>query len=188
MEKIGDKLYDLRMKYKMTQNDFAERIGVSRQTVSVWEANRNQIPADKLKLICEEFDVTPDYFLSDDNSNISQQSQSNENDAVVCDEYQQKQENQNEQVDIETIPQEGKKRLGKTNKILITVLVIAVIIGVITAVCIKMLMYNDVEGFQSATSTTYYFNELFWLIPGVAGLAVVIVVAKLIKINKKQKK
>ena len=67
-------------------------------------------------------------------------------------------------------------------------MVIAVIIGVVAAIVVNMITYKDMEAHVTYSSTMYNFEDLFWLIPGAAGLVVVIVAAKLIMINVKRKK
>ena len=186
MEKIGDKLYNLRLEHKISQEQLGEKIGVTRQTISLWEANRRQINAEKLRLICEVFDISPEYFLVADNDNkMTSVTLSNDED-IVCAELNQ--EDQNGITESELNLHEEKKKLSKKNAVLIAVMVVAIIIGVIAAVVIKMYSYNDVEAHQSVSSSAYNFDDLYWLIPGFASLVVIIVVAKLIKINIKQKK
>lgn len=173
MDKVGDRLYKIRLERNLSQEQLGEKIGVSRQTVSMWEANRRKINLDKLKLLCEVLEVAPEYFLLDNDKNMSLESSGDVNHAVACAETEEKQE---------------KKKLSKTNKVLIIIMVIVAIIGIFSAIVVKMCAHNDAEAFQELNSATFNFDELFWLIPGVAGLVVVIVVAKLIKINLKRRK
>ena len=48
---IGDRIYSLRKKLGLSQEEFANRIGVSRQVVSKWEMNQVIPLIDKLKKI-----------------------------------------------------------------------------------------------------------------------------------------
>lgn len=53
-------LIQLRKLKKMTQEDIAERIGVTRQAVAKWEAGETMPDLDKSKLLAEIFDVSLD--------------------------------------------------------------------------------------------------------------------------------
>lgn len=69
METIGEKIYKLRKMAGISQEELGYRIGVSRQAVSQWENNSLCPKADKIKALCEEFNVHAEYFLLDE-SNI----------------------------------------------------------------------------------------------------------------------
>lgn len=62
---IGDRIYSLRKKLGLSQEEFANRIGVSRQVVSKWEMNQVIPLTDKLKKISEEFNISYDEIFSD---------------------------------------------------------------------------------------------------------------------------
>lgn len=62
---VGDRIYDLRKKLGLSQEEFANRIGVSRQVVSKWEGNLVIPLTDKLKKISEEFNISYDEIFSD---------------------------------------------------------------------------------------------------------------------------
>ena len=63
---IGKKIAQLRKEHKIGQDEFAYRIGVSRQTASWWETGQRIPRADKIDDICKEFGVEPNYFYSSD--------------------------------------------------------------------------------------------------------------------------
>lgn len=63
LTKFGDKIYNLRKQKNITQEEFGDMVGVSRQTVSQWEANVMSPKADKLQKICEVLNVDVGYFL-----------------------------------------------------------------------------------------------------------------------------
>lgn len=54
---LGEKIYKLRTKRSMTQEQLAEKIGVSRQSVSKWETDSAIPDIEKLKLPAEIFDM-----------------------------------------------------------------------------------------------------------------------------------
>lgn len=67
---IGDRIYSLRKKLGLSQEEFARRIGVSRQVVSKWEMNQVIPLTDKLKKISEEFNISYDEIINDKIVNI----------------------------------------------------------------------------------------------------------------------
>ena len=51
--KIGDKIKQYREQKRLSQKDFAEKIGVSNSRVSNWENGLNRPDCDLLRKICE---------------------------------------------------------------------------------------------------------------------------------------
>lgn len=63
MYKFDSIIKKLRMDAKMTQKELALAIGVSQQTVSLWES-RSAVPdATAIIVICKYFNVSSDYLL-----------------------------------------------------------------------------------------------------------------------------
>ena len=60
---MGKKIAELRKQANITQDELAEALDVTRQSVSQWESDTVIPKADKLKALCEYFNVRPDYFL-----------------------------------------------------------------------------------------------------------------------------
>lgn len=63
---IGEKISRLRKENNYTQEQLAERMGVSRQSVSKWESNIAYPETEKLIQLSEFFDCTLDYLLKED--------------------------------------------------------------------------------------------------------------------------
>ena len=59
---IGIKIKNLRKSRKMTQEDFAERIGVSRSTLSCYEIGQRTPSLKTLQEIAQIFGIGLDYF------------------------------------------------------------------------------------------------------------------------------
>lgn len=62
---LGEKLLDLRKKAGLSQEDVAENLGVSRQTVSKWETNQTVPELIKAKLLSQLYNVSYDYLISE---------------------------------------------------------------------------------------------------------------------------
>lgn len=52
---LGEKLFELRKTKNLTQDEVAEKLNVTRQTVSKWETNQSSPDFDKIVPICELF-------------------------------------------------------------------------------------------------------------------------------------
>lgn len=63
---LADKIIKLRKKSGMSQEELAERINVSRQSVSKWESAQSIPDLDKILQLSNIFGVTTDYLLRDD--------------------------------------------------------------------------------------------------------------------------
>ncbi|MBE7034223.1 MAG: phosphoglucosamine mutase [Ruminococcaceae bacterium] len=62
---IGEKIAALRVAADISQEQLAEKISVSRQSVSKWEMDQALPQIDKVLLLCELFDITADELLQD---------------------------------------------------------------------------------------------------------------------------
>ena len=75
---FSENLYELRKKEGLSQEEFAEKIDVSRQTVSKWEMGQTTPEMDKLILISKLFNVSLDELTENDvNNNYSKEQFSN---------------------------------------------------------------------------------------------------------------
>ena len=63
---MGEKLAKLRREHNLTQEQFAELLLVSRQSVSKWELNTTYPDTEKLIRISKLFDCSLDYLLKDE--------------------------------------------------------------------------------------------------------------------------
>ena len=63
--KFCEKLYEVRKKAGMTQNDLAEKLNVSRQAVSRWEMGTAMPDVENLVAMSDLFEVSLDYLLKD---------------------------------------------------------------------------------------------------------------------------
>ena len=63
---LQEKIYQLRKSKGMSQEELAEKVGVTRQAVSKWEMGTSVPELDTLVALAKCFDVTTDYLLSID--------------------------------------------------------------------------------------------------------------------------
>lgn len=61
---LGERLYELRKAKNLTQDDVAEKLNVSRQTVSKWETDQSTPDFDKIVPLCELFEIGVDELLT----------------------------------------------------------------------------------------------------------------------------
>ena len=66
MDKLGIKIAEKRKSLGMTQIEFAEKMHVTRQTVSRWEAGTVMPDIDKIGEIADILGVSCDYLLKDE--------------------------------------------------------------------------------------------------------------------------
>ena len=59
MNSIGEKLSNLRKGKRLSQEEAAESLGVTRQTISKWETDQSMPDFDKVTLICSLYGITP---------------------------------------------------------------------------------------------------------------------------------
>ena len=75
---IGDKIYHLRKNEGLSQEDLANKIDVSRQTISKWEQDFTIPDTVNLIKLCDFFDVKLEYLTNEKNSEVTKR-QFNEN-------------------------------------------------------------------------------------------------------------
>lgn len=76
---IGEKLFELRKNKNLSQEEVAEKLNVTRQTVSKWETNQSTPDFDKIVPLCELFEISTDELLRGKKS----ESQAEENDTNI---------------------------------------------------------------------------------------------------------
>lgn len=74
---LGENIYKLRKEKKLSQEQLAEQIGVSRQTISNWELNETSPNPEQLKLLSKTLNISIDKLLNNDYENILEEKLSN---------------------------------------------------------------------------------------------------------------
>ncbi len=64
--KLHEKIYTCRKKAGLSQEALAEKLGVSRQSVSKWETGESVPEINKLPILANIFNVTTDWLLSEE--------------------------------------------------------------------------------------------------------------------------
>lgn len=64
MDGIGERLLKYRKTINLSQEDVAEKLNVSRQTISKWETNQSIPDLDKIVPLCDLFNITADELLT----------------------------------------------------------------------------------------------------------------------------
>ena len=59
MNNLGERLLNLRKKQNLSQEEVADKLNVTRQTISKWETNQSVPDFDKIVPLCELYGITP---------------------------------------------------------------------------------------------------------------------------------
>lgn len=60
---LGERLLEYRTNLKMSQDTLAEKVGVTRQTISKWETDQSMPEFNKIEPLCEIFGITTDVLI-----------------------------------------------------------------------------------------------------------------------------
>lgn len=77
---LGERLSEYRTNAKMSQDALAEKIGVTRQTISKWETDQSTPEFNKILPLCEIFRITPDELIKGEKSEKTSDIMSGSND------------------------------------------------------------------------------------------------------------
>lgn len=76
---ISERLFNLRKNKKLSQEELANILGVSRQTISKWETGESTPDFDKIIPLCEFYGITSDELLSGKKDIIETKKEENRN-------------------------------------------------------------------------------------------------------------
>jgi len=97
-EKIGKFIAQLRKEKKLTQQELANKLGVSDRTVGNWENGRNMPDLSLFKPLCEELGITINDFLSGERINEKEYSKKSEENIINTITYTSKKINKNKRI------------------------------------------------------------------------------------------
>lgn len=63
MQKIGERIRELRLECGLSQTQLADKIGVATNTISQYESGKSKTSIDVLANLAVELDTTTDYLL-----------------------------------------------------------------------------------------------------------------------------
>lgn len=66
---LGNRLYNLRKEKNLSQEEVAEKLGVTRQTISKWETDQSLPEYDKILPLCKLFHISTDELLTGNKNN-----------------------------------------------------------------------------------------------------------------------
>lgn len=66
MNEMKDRIKTIRKHFDLTQQEFADKIGVKRNTIATYESGRNQPIDAVIGLICREFKISEDWLRTGD--------------------------------------------------------------------------------------------------------------------------
>lgn len=69
---LGEKIYNYRKAKNISQDELAETLDVSRQSVSKWENNISTPEIDKIKKLADYFEISLDEFLNDEKTDVKE--------------------------------------------------------------------------------------------------------------------
>lgn len=61
---ISERIFERLKQLSMTQKEFAERTGIHQSAISEWKKNKTNPSSDKILIICQTLDVSPEWLLS----------------------------------------------------------------------------------------------------------------------------
>lgn len=76
---LADNLRKIRKENNLSQEQLADKLGVSRQSVSKWESNQAYPEMDKVLQICKMFNVNIDELMNQDINSVKEEKQSKSN-------------------------------------------------------------------------------------------------------------
>lgn len=75
--KLGEKILNLRKDCKLSQEQLAEKVNVTRQTISNWELGETSPNPEQLKLLSKELNISIDELLDNNIKNVLEKKISN---------------------------------------------------------------------------------------------------------------
>lgn len=137
--KFNERLIKLRKEKGMSQEDLAEKINVSRQTVSKWELGTTTPEMEKLVQLARLFEISVDALISEEKDNIesasSKESSSSAEYVGVDEKYIPKGDGVSRQKHVKEDPETKKFVKGY---IIFVIVVAALIVGTTTFVFINI--------------------------------------------------
>lgn len=62
---ISERIFKIMREKNITQLDLSEKTGIGQSTISDWKTKKTNPSADKIMILCESLEVTPEELLQD---------------------------------------------------------------------------------------------------------------------------
>lgn len=141
--KLHEKLYQLRKEKGLTQAELAERLEVSRQSVSNWEVGTTTPSTKRLRDLSQLYDVPLDYLLNEDSPEKQEEAPLKEEISPEA------KDNDKVTEPVSERPQEGRKQLW------IAVVIALGVVLLVLSVAAVVHRFDNKEGDDAA-----FLNEL----------------------------
>lgn len=176
MYEFGERIYNLRKKSGLSQEEFADKLGVSRQAVSKWETGQSVPDSEKAAAIGSFFGVSLDWLIN--GTEISAPT------AVVPPAAE---TGATSAAAVAVLPAEKpvKKMAGWLKAVLIAGIITFASIGV-AALSAFIFMLVTMKAANLADPETFYM--LLIIVPGWVAVFLVVFIISIIVIKKKKKK
>ena len=146
---IGEKIREIRKENSLSQEEFAYKVGVAKQTVSSWELGTNKPNFARIKMICETFNISADDFVEHDNEVCATmlELQGKENDNVSKDKI------------VKEQIQQDEKKPQNYNKLSIIILIIVAIFSSLSIFILSTTLFTTNTGIVTVQSAHWRIPE-----------------------------
>ncbi len=189
---LADNLKKIRKEHHLSQEQLAEKLGVSRQSVSKWESNLAYPEMDKVLQLCKLFDLNMDELLNQDIKEVSDNKQAKININKYIDDFL---EYVTKTIDMFTSMswKEKLKCLFEQFVIIVSMVIIFAIVGAFFGSILYN--FNYVISSRIFDFISYVLNDIYLIICFILGIILVLHIFKvryldyytIIKENSKKK-
>ena len=166
--KFGDKLVGLRKKNGLNQEELAEKLGVSRQSVSKWESNNAYPETDKIVQICNLFDCSMDDLINDNITDIKEIERKDKNNlSTAIDSFL--------EFITKTINMFGDMKFSSGFKCVIEMIIFALLLSLLGVIVVGITS-SMISSLFSFTRKAYIINDIMQGILGIVWLIISVIV------------
>lgn len=138
---LADKIINLRKKNGWSQEELAEKMNVSRQSVSKWEGAQSVPDLNKILLLSQIFGVSTDYLLKDDIEEEEPKVQ--EEDSYI--------EEKGEQIVVRKVSMEEANEFLAVKEKVAGKIALGVMLCILSPICVMILSVAQEEGLLAIT-------------------------------------
>ena len=80
---LGEKIISERKKCKLSQEDLAEKLGITRQTISNWELNETSPDLKQASKLCDIFNISLDELTGKENAILTKLDKTESNSKLI---------------------------------------------------------------------------------------------------------